>query len=127
MGASSGQAHTGTRCNQCLRRQLLCMCITKSQCQSTMYTSFLFEDLTIVIIFTDEDHWQVPKPSHVEGLKDLSLVGCTISVPAYVEVPSEGPFSIITAGMALQSGSSHLSQTYALMQKRAMTESWQSG
>lgn len=83
---------------------------------------FLYEDLTIVIIFTDEDHWQIPKPSHVEGLKDLSLVGCTISVPAYVEVPPEGSLSIINAGTALQSG--HLSQTYALMQKKAMTESW---
>ena len=73
------------------------MCITKQTVSEHDVHAFLFEDLTIVIIFADEDHWQVPQPSHVEGFKDLSLVGCAISVPAYVEVPSEGPFSIITA------------------------------
>jgi len=35
-----------------------------------------------MIVFTDEDHRQIPQSSHVECLKNLSLVCCTISIPA---------------------------------------------
>lgn len=37
-----------------------------------------------MIVFTNEDDWQVPEPSHIEGLKNLPLVGCTIPIPAYM-------------------------------------------
>ena len=35
-----------------------------------------------MIVFTDEDDWQVPEPGHIKGLKNLPLVGCTIPIPA---------------------------------------------
>ena len=36
-----------------------------------------------MVVFTDEDHGQVPEPCHVEGLKNLALIGSTISIPAH--------------------------------------------
>jgi hypothetical protein len=47
--------------------------------------SAAYEELTIVVIFTDEDDGEAPKAGHVEGFEDLSLVGCSISIPAQVQ------------------------------------------
>ena len=35
-----------------------------------------------MIVLTDEDDRQVPQSGHVERLKDLSLIGSTVAVPA---------------------------------------------
>ena len=59
------------------------MCIIEEPALTAKCREILLEGLTIVIVFTDEDHWQVPEPSHIEGLKNLALVGCTISIPGY--------------------------------------------
>ena len=35
---------------------------------------------TVVIVLTDEETGELPQSSHVEGLKDLALVGCSITI-----------------------------------------------
>ena len=72
-----------------------------------------------MIVFTDEDHRQVPEPSHVEGFKDLSLIGCTISIPGCVEVPLAS-YQLVPSSKAIQDSSCPLLQTYVAMQRRGI-------
>lgn len=46
------------------------------------------ERLTKMVVFTDKDDGETPESSHVEGLKDLPLICCTVTIAAAESVPS---------------------------------------